>query len=113
MLFVFAFVILLSIVQVKTPNRSVLEQKVKNNTKVTASGDISRISYRENCVAVWVKDVTVYDECSHITYSHCGNLLLYYSGQQNLYIKNQISVSGKLQYFSVGTNPGQFNTYMR
>lgn len=83
-----------------------------DETEVTCNGIIYQIVEKENSTAVYVKDISM-DSIAGQSITDKSDarycVLAYVLDASSFEIGNRISLEGKLQKLSCGTNPGQFN----
>lgn len=97
------------ITQYKPPS---LDSYFEEKANITCLGTIERITEKSSSTAIYLKDIKIQSICgTPITEDSYGiqKILLYSDDASRLHVKNQISVSGTIQKFTNGTNPGQFN----
>ena len=76
-------------------------------------GTVTQIIPKEKTTAIYLKDVTILTlDNKQINSTDINKILLYYTDTNNLKIGNKICLTGTLQKFQEGTNPGQFNEYL-
>ena len=76
-------------------------------------GMVTQIIPKEKTTAIYLKDVTILTlDNKQINSTDINKILLYYTDTNNLKIGNKICLTGTLQKFQEGTNPGQFNEYL-
>lgn len=76
-------------------------------------GTITRIVPKEKTTTIYLKDVTILSlENKQINATDVDKVILYDTNSNNLKIGNKIRLTGTLQKFQEGTNPGQFNEYL-
>lgn len=76
-------------------------------------GTISQIVPKEKTTAIYLKNVTILTlNKKQINSTEVGKVILYDKNSNNLKIGNKIYLTGTLQKFQEGTNPGQFNEYL-
>lgn len=83
-----------------------------DEAEVTCNGIIYQIVEKENSTAVYAKDVSMDSIAGQSTTDKLDErycVLAYVSDASSFEIGNRISLEGKLQKLSCGTNPGQFN----
>lgn len=110
--FIFILVLVLSIVRIIQYDPPSLDSYFEEKADITCSGTIERIVEKSNSTAVYLKDIKIQSiQGNSITEDSYGiqKILLYSEDASCLHVKNQISISGTIQKFTNGTNPGQFN----
>lgn len=83
--------------------------------QVALSGTIYQIVEKEKSTAIYLDHILIssFNQNNLQEQSFGVNrILLYYTGEEIFRVKNRISVSGTIQKFTKGTNPGQFNEYL-
>ena len=76
-------------------------------------GTITQIVTKEKTTDIYLKDVTILSlENKQINATDVDKIILYDTNSNNLKIGNKIRLTGTLQKFQEGTNPGQFNEYL-
>lgn len=76
-------------------------------------GTITQIAPKEKTTAIYLKNVTILTlNKKQINSTDIGKVILYDKNSDNLKIGNKIYLTGTLQKFQEGTNPGQFNEYL-
>lgn len=76
-------------------------------------GTITQIIPKEKSTTIYLKKVTILTlNKKQINSTNIGKVILYDKNSSNLKIGNKIYLTGTLQKFQEGTNPGQFNEYL-
>lgn len=109
---IFTIVLILSVFRIIQYKPSSLDSYFEEKADITCSGTIERIIEKNSSTAVYLKDIKIKSiQGNSITEDSYGvqKILLYSNDTSCLHVKNQISISGTIQKFTNGTNPGQFN----
>lgn len=109
---IFTIVLILSVFRIIQYKPSSLDSYFEEKADITCSGTIERIIEKNSSTAVYLKDIKIQSiQGNSITEDSYGvqKILLYSNDTSCLHVKNQISISGTIQKFTNGTNPGQFN----
>ena len=109
---IFIIVLILSVFRIIQYEPPSLDSYFDEKADITCSGTIDQIIEKSNSTAIYLKDVKIQSiRGNSINESSYGikKIILYADDASNLHVKNQICVSGTIQKFTNGTNPGQFN----
>ena len=111
-IFIFILVLIVSIFRVAQYKPPSLDSYFEEKAEILCSGTIERIVEKSSSTAIYLRDIKIQSiQGNSITVDSYGvqKILLYSEDASGLHAKNQISVSGTIQKFTNGTNPGQFN----
>lgn len=113
--FLFFLTILFSIFSFIQDEPPVIDTSFQEEGQITLSGTIYQIVEKEKSTAIYLDQILISSlnqkNLQEQSYG-VNRILLYYTGEENLQVKNRIFVSGTIQKFTKGTNPGQFNEYL-
>lgn len=111
-IFIFILVLLVSIFRIAQYEPPSLDSYFDEKADITCSGTIERIVEKSSSTAIYLKNIHVQsirgNPITEDSYD-IHNVIVYSNDASHLHVKNQISVSGTIQKFTSGTNPGQFN----
>lgn len=109
---IFILIILFSFFRIISYKDPSIDELFTDETEVTCNGFIYQITEKENSTAVYVRNVSIDSIAGQSTSANSDTryrVLAYVSDASSFEIGNRISLEGKLQKLSCGTNPGQFN----
>ena len=110
---VFMVVVLYALYQFTNPMSNAIEHLFDTKVSCELEGTITQIIPKEKTTAIYLKDVNIISlKNQEINSTDVDRILLYYAGSGNLKIGNRVSLTGTLEKFQKGTNPGQFNEYL-
>lgn len=109
---IFILVCLFSIFQTLQYEPPSIDSYFDEKSSITCSGTIEQITEKSNSTAIYLKNIKIQSIGGEIIKedSHgIQKVIVYCDDASYLHVKNQISISGTIQKFTTGTNPGQFN----
>lgn len=109
---IFIIVLTLSVLRITQYEPPSLDSYFDEKADIACSGTIDQIIEKSNSTAIYLKDVKIQSiRGNSINENSYGikKIILYADDASSLHVKNQICVSGTIQKFTNGTNPGQFN----
>lgn len=110
---VFMVVVLYALYQYMNPSLNTLDQLFDTKASCELEGTITQITLKEKTTAIYLKDVNIISlKKQEINSTDVDRILLYYADSGNLKIGNRVSLTGTLEKFQEGTNPGQFDEYL-
>lgn len=111
----FLISILISIFSIFHTEELPLEKKFTNRASIVCTGTIYQIMPKSKTTAIYIKNIKISSiknkKIKKENYGITG-LMIYTEQAENLKIKNQVKITGDIQRFTKGTNPGQFNEYI-
>lgn len=111
-LFIFIIVLLISIIRITQYTPPSIDSYFEEKADITCSGTIEQIVEKSSTTAIYLKDIQIQSLCRNPMNNDSHNIqkiIVYSDDTSNLHVKNQIAISGIIQKFTTGTNPGQFN----
>lgn len=115
LVFLFFLTIAFSIFSYLNEKPPGLDELFDEEGQVALSGTIYQITKKEKTTAIYLDHIKIQrldgKQLKEQSYG-VRKILLYHSNSESLKIKNRIFVSGTIQKFTKGTNPGQFNEYI-
>lgn len=110
--FLFLVVTIFSLLYIYQNPQPKVNQFLFENSTVTFSGIVYQITPTSNSNAVYIKDVLIKKIEDTVVSYPCQNILVYTKDIDGICVQDQLQISGSLQFFTKGTNPGQFNEYV-